>query len=340
MAQRRGLAAVAPPDILVRALARNDDELDVLIVHGMFNPFAPRLARAARRGGIRTIAQPHDPYAPAVFAERRLSKALYWITFERPFLRSVDAIQLYAPSHHQHLVRLGVETPAFVVPAGISDVALARAAKVRMTRLDEPRDHVRLLFLGRFDIHNKGLDLLLEAIARTPAVRSQVQLECVGACEASEYAAVDQIIRRLGLSGSVSLSYRTDDPWSAFARADLFVLSSRFDGFAQVVLESLAVGTPAIVSSAAGAAEFLSADDAVVLARPSVADLGRALLDAISRLAELQKAARDAHDRIACTLTWTACARQWVKKVEQLELVESTGERGAGPPVIGWTSAD
>jgi len=316
----RGLVAVSPRDALARAIAANQDELDVLIIHGMFSAFSPRLARAARAAGISTIAQPHDPYTPAVFAERSVAKWAYWYAFERTFLRSVDAIQLYAPAQRGYLIRLGVKTPTFVVPAAISSTALEHAATARRNRKTSVGEPVRMLFVARFDIYNKGLDLLLETIASTPILRSCVVLDCVGARNQEEYAAADRIVRGLGLSDCMRLSCRTDDPWSAFAEADLFVLPSRFDGFAQVVLEALAVGTPAVVSSAAGAAEFVGDDPAVIVAQPYVEDLRRALLDARSRLPELRAAAGTAHERMASSLTWKACAERWLEGITELRL--------------------
>ena len=331
--RHRGLTAVSRADALTRALVANEDGLDVLIIHGMFGSFSIRIARAAREGGIPTIAQPHDPYSPALFVERRLAKSLYWRLFERPFLRSVDAIQVYAPSHREHLVRLGVDTQTLVVPGGISRGSLERAAEARQRGGRPVEDALRLLFVGRFDIYNKGLDLMLEAVAVTTTLRSSVVIDCVGAGNSAEYAAVERLVRRLGLTDCVHLAYRTDDPWAAFARADVFVLPSRFDGFGLVVLEALAVGTPVVLSSAAGAAEYLWDDEAVVIAEPSVEGLHGALLEVAGRKTELRAAAAGAHARIGQRLTWQLCAERWLHGASELRLVPP--QSAAEPQAVG-----
>ena len=317
---RRGLAVLAPPDALWRSLSRNEDSLDVLIIHGMFSPFSPRIARAARKGGVPTIAQPHDPYSPAVFHERRLAKSLYWRLLERPFLQNVDAIQLYAPSHRQHLVRLGVDTRTFVVPAGLSQQSLERAAAARHAKR-RSQEAVNLVFLGRFDIHNKGLDLLFEAIAATSSLRSGVRLECRGARSRPEFDAVTGMVQHFGLTDCIHVSLRSDNPWSSVALADLLVLPSRFDGFALVALEALAAGTPIVLSNAAGVAEYIGDDEAVVIAEPSVEGVRDGLLDAVARLNELQAAASNASERISSRLTWSHSAEQWLQSVMDLGLL-------------------
>jgi glycosyltransferase involved in cell wall biosynthesis len=316
----RGLGGAFRSDELTRALAANEDGLDILIIHGMFSPLSRRIHRAAREGGVHTIAQPHDPYCPALFVERRLAKSLYWRLFERPFLRSVDAIQVYAPSHRGHLVRLGVDTPVLVVPGGISPTSLERAAEARRRSARSADETLKVLFVGRFDIYNKGIDLMLEAAA---SLRPNIEIDCVGAANRADLVAVERVVHRLGLTRCVHLVDRTDDPWTAFAQADVFVLPSRFDGFGLVVLEALAAGTPVVLSNAAGAAEYVGDDDAVIVADPSVEGLHGALLDAVERKAELRAAAADAPARIEQRFGWRACAEQWFQEANELHLVSA-----------------
>ena len=65
-------------------------------------------------------------------------------------------------------------------------------------------------------------------------------------------------VQALGLEGHVSLPGWTENPFAYMARAALFVLSSRFEGFGNVLVEALACGCPAVSTDCqAGPAEIL-----------------------------------------------------------------------------------
>jgi UDP-glucose:(heptosyl)LPS alpha-1,3-glucosyltransferase len=63
--------------------------------------------------------------------------------------------------------------------------------------------------------------------------------------------------RAAGLSGRVRFLGGRDDVRPLYAAADCFILPSRYDPFPNTVLEALAMGLPAIVSSRCGAAEIV-----------------------------------------------------------------------------------
>ena len=66
------------------------------------------------------------------------------------------------------------------------------------------------------------------------------------------------LVRKLGLTGRVSLPGFFENPWSFMARADVFVLSSRYEGLPGVLLEALALGCPVVSTDClGGCAEIL-----------------------------------------------------------------------------------
>ena len=65
----------------------------------------------------------------------------------------------------------------------------------------------------------------------------------------------------LGLSEQVTLKGLVDNPYPYMAQADLFVLSSRFEGFPNVVLEAVACGTPVVAFECPGGINEIIKDE-------------------------------------------------------------------------------
>jgi glycosyltransferase involved in cell wall biosynthesis len=303
-------------DGLIERLTSNADRLDVLVIHGPFSVLAPSIQRAARRGQIACVACPHDPYSPALFASKKVRKDLYWRSFERPYLAAASAIHLLAPSHEALLRARGVTTPTFVVPNGLDasrlDVQGPLGSALR------PGEALRMLYLGRWDVHNKGLDLLLQALASDRSLAPSVRLRLGGRATDAQRDELARLVEELQLGSTVTLEGFIPDVDTAIRGSHVVVLPSRFDGFGQVVIESLALGTPVISSARAGASEYLGPDDGVLVTEPSAVALAEALRSVRADHASLREAAIGARARLASEFSWKVLAERWVDGVEAI----------------------
>ena len=112
-----------------------------------------------------------------------------------------------------------------------------------------------LLAVGRLS-PEKGFDLLLRALVTVRERFPSAELVIAGA--GREEAALKAECRELGLEAAVRFAGYVDHPAAYFARASLFVLSSRHEGLPNALLEAAAGGLPIIALPASqGVVELL-----------------------------------------------------------------------------------
>jgi len=106
-----------------------------------------------------------------------------------------------------------------------------------------------LLTVGRLS-REKGFDLLIEAMAEVRARFPDAELIIAGA--GPEEAELRRLCRDLNLEQCVRFMGRVDHPYHLFPGASLFVLSSRYEGMPNALLEAAAGGLPLVATPASG----------------------------------------------------------------------------------------
>jgi glycosyltransferase involved in cell wall biosynthesis len=159
----------------------------------------------------------------------------------------------------------------------------------------------RLLAMGRLD-YAKGFDLLLDAFVTLVSDFPQWDLRIQG--EGPERANLEAKIAQLGLEGRVELPGYTPDPGSVFRGANLLVVSSRVEGFPNVLVEGMSCGLPVLATTCTSAIqEILEGGASGVLVEPdsavALAEGLRAVMGDENRLMSLGLAARQVTARYA-----------------------------------------
>jgi glycosyltransferase involved in cell wall biosynthesis len=293
---------------LLLRLAGNQDKVDLLVIHGMFNPLNVSVARAARRAGIPYLACPHDPYHTALLRKGRWRKLLYGCLYERPLLKGACGVQLLTDRHERLLLAYGVRTPVIVVPNGFDADEVSRLDLARVDQPGRANQGIRILYLGRLDMYNKGLDLLLKGIAiglHRANLPATLRLDLVGA-DWGDQARLELLATRLGIAQNVRFRGRISDrsQWNIISSYDLLILPSRWDGFGLVILEAMAVGKPVIVSVEAGISSYVEAAQCGYLVQPNCASIWEGLMRAFQTRDQWQAMGRRGKEFAYQHLTW------------------------------------
>ena len=116
-----------------------------------------------------------------------------------------------------------------------------------------------VITVGRL-VEQKGLDVLLGAWAKAAPALPGWRLALVGGGPLE--AKLKEQAATLGIEDSVDFLGHVGDPFPLLASAQFFVLTSRFEGTPNALLEAMALGLPAVVSDASpGPCELIGADD-------------------------------------------------------------------------------
>jgi glycosyltransferase involved in cell wall biosynthesis len=100
-----------------------------------------------------------------------------------------------------------------------------------------------LLSVGRLE-YQKNYSVLIQAFALIAPKHPDWILRIIG--EGVERKDLEKLVAELDLSGRVDLPGTTDKVSSEYAQASLFSLSSRWEGFPNVIAEAMAHGVPCI----------------------------------------------------------------------------------------------
>ena len=158
---------------------------------------------------------------------------------------------IHATSEQEKQDILGIVSPKSITV--ISNLVNIRLGARRITQEQSPT--FKLIFLSRIE-EKKGLELLFDALS---FLDMDWQLTIAGSGK-QEYVsglrARTQILKldnRINWIGQVS----DQEKYSLVAKHDLLVLTSFNENFANVVIESLSVGTPVLVSDQVGLSDYV-----------------------------------------------------------------------------------
>jgi glycosyltransferase involved in cell wall biosynthesis len=210
-----------------------------------------------------------------------------------------SVVRFHVPAEHiadTMARRLRVPRDRFdVVPRGRDPEVLGRRSEDRRravrARLELGDDVPMILAIARQE-HAKGLDVLVDAFGSVRSERPDARLLVAGG-EGNATPHLRERVARGDLDGAVVfLGSRRDVP-DLLSAADVFVLPSRREGLPGVLLEALALETPAVASDLPAVREVFDGRDIGLLAKVGdaaglAAAIGATLADAegASRRAE------------------------------------------------------
>ncbi|HOA82828.1 MAG TPA: glycosyltransferase family 4 protein [Thermodesulfovibrio thiophilus] len=147
-------------------------------------------------------------------------------------------IEMFYPKLFSNIITVSNKTRdnfrvnSAVIPNGISEVLL----------YEKSLNHDYIAYIGRIDIYNKGLDVLLTAV-------KNIKIKILIAGKGKDENKLTKKIKNLNITNIHFIGFLAENKKVSFiSKAKFLIMPSRFEGQGIVALEAASMGKPVIVS--------------------------------------------------------------------------------------------
>lgn len=110
-----------------------------------------------------------------------------------------------------------------------------------------------IIHVGTFTLRVKQQDLLIKAFAQ-----SKLKCKLVLLGKGRDEKEIHELIKKYSLNKQIVLPGFKENPYPWIKKASLLVVSSRYEGFGNVLIEAMSLGTPVLSTDCGGPSEILS----------------------------------------------------------------------------------
>ena len=228
---------------------------DLVHFHFVYDALQVALAKRFNTLRIPYITTPRGALTRIAQSRKNIKKRISNTLFYNAFLRNASAVHALTKIEEHDINQL-FKCNTFVVPNGIPDSLFEKSKTLKPAIINDlhiGNDTLTLGFVGRLDVHHKGLDLLLKSLrkANDKLGNNKIKLFLVGPHYTTKSEnQLNNLIDDLNLTGLIKLCgpQYGDDKICHFLSCDIFVHTSRFEGMPMGLLEAMALGKPAIAT--------------------------------------------------------------------------------------------
>jgi glycosyltransferase involved in cell wall biosynthesis len=235
---------------LLRQLRRTIHQYDAVHLHSWWNLVTIPALLICRQKGVRPLFSPHGMLGSYSLQNRSGQVKLRFHEWIGKSLLQHSLLHATAPQEAKEGQALVDDWETIVIP-NIVELPEQRLLSQRVAN-----DVFTIVFLSRIH-HKKGLEYLFEALAK---VEFSFRLRIAGGGDVDYIDALKVLAKQLKIDPNIDWVGWLDGAakYQLLQQADLCALTSYNENFAMVVIESLAMGTPVLLSDQVGLGQYVN----------------------------------------------------------------------------------
>lgn len=252
-----------------------NEKFDFVIFHGVFFIDYSKMSSVCRRNRIKYYVKPHGSLVRNSWLKSPIKKSLFYFFYLHRFLRFSQSILFI----NNEEASKSFHNEKFIID--FNYIGFNHNFKFVKIKNDI---RVRFFFYSRIDFQHKGLDILLDALKDISVSKFQnFEFNIYGS---GSVASVRRLEKKLKLINSTFLTYKgpienDDDLLKMFLSNDIFVLTSRYEGYPTVISEAMFFGIPPLVTKETNS-EFILDEDIGWLVSLDSKDIAQRIEDIVT----------------------------------------------------------
>lgn len=213
-----------------------------------------KFANQLKKRKIPYIIVPRSQLTKQYMMNKKLKKKIGNFIIFNKFVSSAKAIQYLSIQEQYDSKEYNQGVKGFIMPNGIFSNLINRNY--------EYKEKFYGVFIGRYNIYQKGLDMLIESIKdlKDELINEKIYINLYGPDERTgNKSAIERLVSEAKINKIVNVygAVYEDEKMEVLNKADFFIHTSRYEGMPMAVLEALSYGLPCIVTKGTNMTEMI-----------------------------------------------------------------------------------
>ncbi|MDW0110674.1 glycosyltransferase [Sporosarcina aquimarina] len=286
---------------------------ELVIFQGFYFQCYLKIAQDLKKRNIPYLIIPRSSLTKEGQQKKPMKKRLANQLFFNSFARDALAIQ-YLTEEEYRASGDSWNIKAIVIPNGIHQKAVTKD-------WDAANGSLKGVFIGRLDIYQKGLDLLIEACAavKKEMMEHNCSIDIYGPDDNGSKNVIQELIVKHGLEDCIQLHEGIfgKEKEDVLLNSDFFLLTSRFEGHPMGLIEAFSYGVPCVITPGANMEEEVERTNAGLTAQSSVESIANALKRLMEQKKHLPRMSENART-LSDAYNWNSLAEKSAESFENL----------------------
>lgn len=284
---------------------------DLVVFHEVYRPKYLKISKEFRRLNIPYVILPHGELSNKAQRKKWLKKKVANFLLFNKFIKNAKALQCLSSNE---MKSTGFNKSKFVGTNGV-DIPVIKKQSFNKNKFE-------FLYIGRLDYFIKGLDLMIESIAKEKEflLKNNCKFKLYGPDYQGRFDYVKNLIIKNGVESLVTLSKEINgkEKENAILSSDVFIQTSRTEGMPLGILEALSYGLPCIVTTGTTLAEKINDNNCGWGTNTTVNDIKNAIIEVVNSKNTYLEKSKNAIEFIKNEFLWEKVAEDTLREYKEL----------------------